>query len=136
MDLKVDKTMSKGERAKEIKILETKLSVTEQVLEKEQAKMRELVKFGGALLYFAAQAGSAISDLDSDSAGKYIAECYLSLAKDLQELDRLDELETAVKDEREELMKLIADEDLVCFGPSPIAWVIGRKMEVDVFEED
>jgi len=134
-DKKVE-TLGREELIDRVKHLEVELWRAKQVLRRDLAETQELTKYGACLLEFCAHAANALHYLDPAIAGRYIAVCYLNLVKDLRELDRLEELEHAARDEREKLMKLIVDEQLERqrLEPSPLAQVIGRNLEIDCFE--
>jgi len=115
--------MVREELIDEVKQLRVELWRTQKAFERNLVETQETLRCGGCLLEFCAHAANALQYLDPALAGRYIAVCYLDLVKGLRELDRLEELEIAVKDTRKELMELIVDEGLERqrFEPSPLA---------------
>ncbi len=127
--------MSKQELLRKIEMLESKLILAEQGLEREQREMKELIKFGASLLEFTAFTGLFLRHLELESSTMNIAEVYLILLKELYEIGRLTELQQAENGLEGDVLEIVKQQPLKRTGLSPLAFVTGVKYGLDVLGE-
>lgn len=130
---KSEEEFNHDELQKQFEILRLKLLVTEEEYEQLKKHFRQLLNEGEILLRFAALVGLFLRHFEFDLATMNIAERYVGLLRELNEIDKLTELQKIENDLENDVLEIIKKRSCERNGLSPLAFVTGVQFGIDVF---
>ncbi len=118
---------------KQFEILRLKLLVTEEEYDELRKHFRQLLNEGEILLRFAALVGLFLRHLEFDPAAMNIAERYVEMLRELNEIGKLTELQKTENDLEDDVLEIVQQQLCERNGMSPLAFVTGVQFGIDMF---